>query len=237
MSDGRVIKDNLFYRSGIFQFNDENDTEHLKSLGLKSLLDYRGDNNKGDGYEFIDEGVFSISASDHLPTVERFNEAYKMTADESFELMCDYYRFLPFNNPAYQNMVNVLRMGAVPMLQCCTAGKDRTGVGVAILLMILGADKDVIINNYMETQDHYNEIFSSDYKLLEQKYGIDDVDTMIKPRIHNELQTKIEFIDAMYEAIHNKYETIEDYLLYEFSLDKNEIARLRDKYLTFESEV
>ena len=43
---------------------------------------------------------------------------------------------------------SVLEDGAVPALIHCAAGKDRTGVTVAVLLAAVGVDRDTIANDY-----------------------------------------------------------------------------------------
>lgn len=40
----------------------------------------------------------------------------------------------------------------------CAAGKDRTGVSIAMVLALLGAPRDVIVEDYRVTADHFDEI-------------------------------------------------------------------------------
>ncbi|TOM61905.1 C4-dicarboxylate ABC transporter, partial [Vibrio parahaemolyticus] len=50
------------------------------------------------------------------------------------------YELLPLNNPAYHQLVNLLQQpekGGI--VQHCAVGKDRTGVGSALVLFALGA--------------------------------------------------------------------------------------------------
>lgn len=228
--DGRKIKNNMIYRSGEFSQVGEPELNYLKKLNIKRVFDYRGDNNFGKGYEFAPE-VHSISASDHTSLVERFYDANKLTEDGSFQLMLDYYRLLPFNNPAYKNLVDSLRTEEGAFLQHCTAGKDRTGVGVVIVLWILGVSKEEIYKDYLKTEDHFHEIVNSDLSLLNSKYDWHDVSRLFKSRLANELRAKVEFLDAMYEEVIARYGTIEAYLFQEFGLTDEEIIEIRDKYL------
>lgn len=39
------------------------------------------------------------------------------------------------------------------MVQHCTAGKDRVGVGVAILLLLLGVDEETVLDDYLLSND------------------------------------------------------------------------------------
>lgn len=40
----------------------------------------------------------------------------------------------------------------------CSAGKDRTGISVALLLRLVGVDRDVVMNDYLVTNDNIEAI-------------------------------------------------------------------------------
>lgn len=42
-----------------------------------------------------------------------------------------------------------------PMLFHCTAGKDRTGVAAALILLALGVDRGTVVQDYLLTNQHY----------------------------------------------------------------------------------
>lgn len=45
-----------------------------------------------------------------------------------------------------------------PVLVHCAAGKDRTGIGVALVLRLLGVDRDEVLADYLLTDDHRDAI-------------------------------------------------------------------------------
>lgn len=53
--------------------------------------------------------------------------------------------------PHWSVIAGVLQAGDVPMMLNCTAGKDRTGVAIALLLEVAGVPRDVIIEDYMRS--------------------------------------------------------------------------------------
>ena len=50
--------------------------------------------------------------------------------------------------PGWPQIARLLLSGSVPMLFNCTAGKDRTGVVIALLLEMIGVPRDVIMQDY-----------------------------------------------------------------------------------------
>jgi protein-tyrosine phosphatase len=65
--------------------------------------------------------------------------------------------------PHWPVIAGALLGGEVPMLLNCTAGKDRTGVAIALLLEVAGVSRDVILQDYMRS-----EVFSDNLKRGDQ---------------------------------------------------------------------
>ena len=59
------------------------------------------------------------------------------------------YRTMPFENPAYRWMFDRLLSENTPILFHCTAGKDRTGVAAALILLALGVPRTVVEQDYI----------------------------------------------------------------------------------------
>ncbi|MEL7977254.1 tyrosine-protein phosphatase [Isoptericola sp. F-RaC21] len=61
------------------------------------------------------------------------------------------------------HLVEAVRLIAVddaPVLVHCTAGKDRTGVTVALVLALLGVDRAAIVADYERTGPHMSEVLA-----------------------------------------------------------------------------
>ncbi|MGC0414641.1 tyrosine-protein phosphatase [Embleya sp. AB8] len=71
-----------------------------------------------------------------------------------------YLRMAERGGESYVRSLEILAGdGGVPALVHCTAGKDRTGILVALLLSVAGVEREAIIADYTETQTHLDEMF------------------------------------------------------------------------------
>jgi len=66
--------------------------------------------------------------------------------------MIDLYRVLPaWMTPRLRGIVSRIAQGDVPVLVHCAAGKDRTGIAVALLLAVLDVPRETIVEDYLLT--------------------------------------------------------------------------------------
>lgn len=63
--------------------------------------------------------------------------------------------------PHWPLIAGVLLDGEVPMMLNCTAGKDRTGVAIALLLELAGVPRDAIVEDYMRSVRFTENLVSS----------------------------------------------------------------------------
>ena len=217
--DGRVVKKGYFYRSANLGNLSEEDIESLKRLNIKCIFDYRSDNEAKNHPSTEIKGIKNI----RIPAMDlkKFSGAKFGSIEDMIESMFDKsgafnmlkesYHELPIDNPSYKKLVELVRdPSMLPLINHCTAGKDRTGVGSAIILMILGVSREHII------------------KLIEQKPEFKNVD---REKLNHIFGVNLDYINAAFNRIDEVYKTAEDYLYGEFGLDLNELNTLRNMYL------
>ncbi len=61
----------------------------------------------------------------------------------------------------YRTLFGRLAAGDVPLLVNCTAGKDRTGVAAALILLALGVPHETVIADYVETNARFGDLRSA----------------------------------------------------------------------------
>lgn len=150
----------------------------------------------------------------------------QIDAGAADNLADDYLRQLDVNA---ESIVEVLRLiadpGNRPVLVHCTAGKDRTGIVVAMLLDILGVDHEDIVADYRATSANMGRILER----IRSAQVFQDNGLAAAPMwiFESHPGTMRAFLERMTE----RYGSAELWALAK-GLDAGGIARLRDTLLT-----
>ena len=89
----------------------------------------------------------------------------------------------------------------------CTAGKDRTGFGAAMILYALGVPEDVIVEDYLLTNTA-TELLDIMRPMFEKRYGdrVDDASLIVTAGV------KEQYLRAALEEVHQHFGSIDGYL-------------------------
>jgi len=109
----------------------------------------------------------------------------------------------------------------------CSQGKDRTGMGSAYLLSLLGADRDVIVDDYSRSNIHYRKDLEELRRLLEAVGGTEEqydiLSTYIGANVNTFCRT-LDFIDRKYGSLYNYVTNI-------LIVSEDDVAKLRSRLL------
>lgn len=144
-SDGGVTKENVFWRSDVTSVPSEEDIDKLLSAHITTIIDMRTDSE----VQKNPSGLAGIAGFEyhHFPITEGSG------VPESLEAVPRSYMDIALA----ENMPNVMKTLAEAkdgVLFHCTAGKDRTGVVSAIILMLCGAVREDIVSNYVVSREY-----------------------------------------------------------------------------------
>lgn len=223
--DGRTVKKGIFYRCGSYRDLTEEDRDMLRSLNIQNLCDFReiGELDLPEFRESFAKNVHTISASAHLGT---FDEDKKDDFVFNSNSMRDFYRKLVFDNPGYKNVMRVLQEeNATPYLHNCTAGKDRTGLGTALIQLALGVDENIVMADYMKSMDAIEEVVGNEKRRLLEGVGEESlyhkfIGLVVMPS----------YLQAALDTIKEKYDTYDAYFEAEYGMDEEVLKRLRTMY-------
>lgn len=145
----------------------------------------------------------------------------------SDHMMLEIYKQLPFENPAYKSLMGKIQNPEnLGLLQHCTAGKDRTGVGAALILMALGVSKNDIMEDYLLTNVTMRGL---NEQIMARIAG--HVSEEERQNIEGMLGIKEEYLEAAFTSITEKYGNEESYLVQEFGLTADKLSTLREMCL------
>lgn len=230
-ADGRRVKHGLFFRSAFLDEASEEDINYLKSLHLKRIFDYRdvSEVNKDNDIKYKKIGGKHL----HYPNNIVHGKVYKLQNGgfkRAFlrikpEDVREFYSYLPIRNIGYQSMADALKNGDVPFLQHCTAGKDRAGIGAAILLRILGVSYDEALKDYLVSLSVHDYIKDKMIGNL-PKFVI----KMIEDNYEAIFTVDASYFKASFDAIDNEYGSFENYVRQELKLTDDNVNAIRARY-------
>lgn len=137
------------------------------------------------------------------------------------------YAHMPFQNSAYVELFRILADGRVPLYFHCSAGKDRTGIGAALILLALGVDRETVMKDYLITNSCRPKSRQRVTKMLEHFFAPERAKELAA------LTTGVQrsSLERALHAIDARYPRFEDYLAAECGVQEQTLARIRAMYL------
>ncbi len=158
---GRRIARGQLFRSSHLHALAAEDEPALVALGIRTVVDFRGVDER---QLALSRGLRPDTFERHLPIEPRglgaLREMRKAgTVDEAavVELMHGAYRrFVLQHAPVFASLLACLQEPArLPLVFHCTAGKDRTGMAAALILLALGVPREVIVADFMISNERW----------------------------------------------------------------------------------
>lgn len=110
----------------------------------------------------------------------------------------------------------------------CSAGKDRVGVGTAMLLLALGVDRETVLADFIETNEFVAEGAEAAAAAVLEKTG----DPKLADCIKTLLTVSDHYLLNTFSAMEAAGGTVDKYLETYIGLTSEKKARLREKFLT-----
>lgn len=232
-ADGRRVRTGLVFRSGALHRLSAEDERRLTALGIRWVCDLRSMDEVTQEPDRLPQG--SGMHYSHLPLDAQDNRFERLIA-----LFINRRRFATMMPEMYVNVLvernaplygSILRRLAdpanLPTIIHCTAGKDRTGVAAALLLLALGVPEETVIADYSQS-NIYHESF--------MQYGARAVETLGRFGIRAEHLQPLLIADprslrAALTHIRHRYGTVEAYLTTAAGLEPAVLDALRANLL------
>jgi protein-tyrosine phosphatase len=226
--EGKQVKFGKLYRSADISKLTDKDLEILSKLKIQMICDLRGEKEAASAPDRVPENAKDIlmpAGSENVGSTNSYLRQLKRESSADSMLIAMYSRTDHLQKkykPVFDELLRLESDNA--LLIHCTAGKDRTGIGAALILYALGVDEQTIFQNY-EATNYYRRTVNEQF-----------VKQMITGGATEQSARKLmaadpKYLSATFTVIKKQYGSVEMFLEKEFGLDAEKIKKLKDKFL------
>ena len=235
-TDGHRVKWGQIYRSNALSGLTAADYKTVDGLGVRLVCDLRTDDERlkqptkwqGRPPEFLNSPKanldFDVGAflGDGEPSAAKARAAFIGFYKQTHKAYA----------PEYKAMFQKLVAGDSPMLVHCTAGKDRTGVGSALILTALGVPRSIVVSDYALSEKYQQSTLRQQAPAAD---GKPDPTMAMMAKLPPEvlqvlMRTEPAYIEATLDAIDEEYGSVQGYLTKELGVSPADVAALRKRY-------
>jgi len=230
---GRPVVWGQLYRSGVMAHLTDADFAHMNGLGIATVCDLRSTDERSRDLVRWPAGIEpKVLATDYaldMGAIAKVFSSAEPTAESTRSAMATFYRDTPFTYAGqYARMMRELVDGRAPLAFNCSAGKDRTGVAAALLLTLLGVDRETVMADYLLSNLHYRPKAPS-------KEAAPDPTTAMFARLPREAVDALmgvhrSYLEASFAAIEERG-GFDKYRREQLNLSDADVATLRQRYL------
>ena len=223
---GRPLRWRRLFRSDHLGGLTATDHKTLATLGLGRSFDFRGEAERAAMPYQLPGAVQHPLAIE--PTVVHQMQALvaagnPLDAVTVVGLMNDLYRSLVNDQThRFAELFEHLLAAEAPLMFHCTAGKDRTGVAAALILLALGVPRDVVLQDYLLTNLVYR------HPPLPQASNPTDTPADVLAVLW---RVQAGFLQAALQVIDTDHGGIDRYLAQRIGLSPAAMATLAARYL------
>lgn len=234
IADGRLTKWGILFRSGHLSKLSAEDQRYLSHLDIRTVCDFRREieiQNEASlipGSPIIHNVPIIPGARDPNHIQQLFEGTEK--PEDVVEAMIEIMRTLITEAaPQYKQLFDLLLAhDGGTFLMNCSAGKERTGVGVALVLMALGASRETIKYDFMLSGKYYP--IESEVPRVFEKYEVKLRGDAGKRLVMPLLEARDAYIQVVFDEIDKKYHSDEAFIREVFNLGDGELKQLRERY-------
>jgi len=235
--DGRQVRPGRVFRSDALERLSARDLDTFRALGIRTLCDLRSEGERmrhpnrlppGHACEQVHLGILTdVRAGD-----ARVFDVLRRSPDAAGarEMMLSLYRgmpgaFVPHLGP----LLRRIGSGQLPLVIHCTAGKDRTGFAVAMLLSLLGVPRRDIVDEYLLTTRAAPtpERVAYVHDLMALHLGHPAHASVVAPV----LWASATYLEAAFDTVEALHGSVERYLSGACGLDPSELAAIQSAML------
>lgn len=234
--DGKSVKHGVFFRGpALCDIRLKEDRERFLNLGIRTIWDFRSESERRhepdpafEGIEYISRSALRDAQGQDVDfDIEAIFAGGEQTVSQMLHLVEDGYAHMPFDNNAYRELFRILAQKRVPVYFHCSAGKDRTGIGAALILLALGVDRETVIQDYLITNTCRPKARVQIETVLKKFFPAQRASELAAVTAGVQRSS----IERALNAIEERYPRFEDYLAAECDVDDRTLGTIRQMYL------
>jgi protein-tyrosine phosphatase len=233
---GATLRTGLLYRSSQHKDATAEDLAHVASINFATIIDLRGDSERRDfpcarPDDFGAEIVFAAGETmGHAPHVEAARSV--RTPEESKASLGRGYAEMPFRPVLVQSFrcyFEALATRDGPSLVHCLAGKDRTGIAVALLHDLLGVHWDDIMADYLLTNvaGNIDARVAAGAEVVRQNFGPEMTDDAVRML----MSVQPEWLDTAFDAMRREHGSVQAYARDVLQVTPEQVSALEARFL------
>lgn len=228
-NNGKTVAWGKLFRCGDMGKFSAHDLTIVKKEKIRNVIDFRNEQEVKQSPDIYpsDFEVNRVWTSISPSNGEAMKKIYtlignpKTTPAEAEAVLEEFYTIMPDNiknyAPFFETLLNS-KEGEASLFHC-TAGKDRTGLGSALILSVLGVSEEIIIEEYY-LSNRYTQYLAKAGMMSQIKPDIAKVLAGVEPKY---IQSTLNKIKAKYGSVQKMLET-------ELGIDETKRQYLIQKY-------
>ena len=243
-TDGKTVKWGKLYRSGVLTNLTEGDYDYLENRDIATVVDFRSSEERSNEPTDWQAGEIDHLTWDYEMMGDWEAEFGKVMRKPGFtkqDLVAlmdkGYVGLVQQQTPHYKAMFQKLIDSDDALLFHCSAGKDRTGIGAALILTALGVDRETIEQDYLLTNEviknsdqHSSMALPEDAsEKQKQMYAFF---AQLPPEIRGVLGgVEASWLESAFAEMERQHGSVEGYIEHALDVDSQELALLKARYL------
>ncbi len=238
-NNGAMIKKGLLYRCASLSNASDNDLKKVSALGIKTIIDLRTNQERN---EYPDRTPDNLKVkSIHIPIKAKmhnesgliyqlfslvFGKARKINFDQALQQV--YREYVTDFRLEFSTIIKLVADSInLPILIHCTGGKDRTGFACCLIQLALGVPLDLVMQDYLLTNDSLEEMKDSFSKRLKifSLFGV------TFEKLMPLFEARIQYLEAALDQIRTEFGAVENFIQHGLNISDEEILSLNNLLL------
>lgn len=228
-----VVKGKIFRSGEIVGLSASDRQLFTETYGIETIFDFRSKSEITERPDDTFTGVHyeNIDIMKNVPGPTASLADMENAATEADEHMRTIYNEMvtsPSCREGFSQFLKGVAATDAPFIFHCFAGKDRTGMGAALILEILGVSREAIYTDYLATNEQRKEANAN--MLAEMKEKGASAEQLAAIGVM--MTVKAEYLDVAYQQMGEHYGSPLAFIQEGLGLSATELATIRSKYLS-----